>query len=59
MPVHLTRAYEHLGYPEGAFPVAEALARECLSLPIFPGISEAQLTAVVQAVEDYFAGRGT
>ena len=28
-PVHLTPAYEHLGYKEGAFPVAESLAREC------------------------------
>lgn len=55
VPVHLTRAYEHLGYREGTFPVAETLARECLSLPIFPGISEMQLTAVVEGVRDFFA----
>src|SRR4029077_17444566 len=46
-PVHLTEAYAHLGYRRGDFPVAEALSRECLSLPIFPGIDEAQLAAVV------------
>jgi dTDP-4-amino-4,6-dideoxygalactose transaminase len=34
--------------------VAEALADEGLSLPIFPGISEAQLSAVVEAVKDFF-----
>jgi dTDP-4-amino-4,6-dideoxygalactose transaminase len=56
VPVHLTRAYAHLGYREGAFPVAEALARECLSLPIFPGISEAQIAAVAEGVQDFFAG---
>jgi dTDP-4-amino-4,6-dideoxygalactose transaminase len=55
-PVHLTEAYAGLGYREGEFPVAEALARECLSLPIFPGITEAQLEAVVAGVRAYFDG---
>ena len=54
VPVHLTRAYEHLGYREGAFPVAEALARECLSLPIFPGITDGQTAAVVEGIRDFF-----
>jgi dTDP-4-amino-4,6-dideoxygalactose transaminase len=56
MPVHLTAAYRGLGYRWGAFPVAESLARECLSLPIFPGITEEQLDAVVTAIEAYFRG---
>ena len=55
-PVHLTEAYAHLGYRPGDFPVAEALSRECLSLPIFPGIAEAQLAAVVDGVRSYFDG---
>jgi dTDP-4-amino-4,6-dideoxygalactose transaminase len=54
-PIHLSTAYESLGKREGSFPVSEALARECLSLPIFPGISEAQLDTVCGAVERYFA----
>jgi dTDP-4-amino-4,6-dideoxygalactose transaminase len=54
-PVHLTGAYSRLGYPHGAFPVAESLAREVLSLPIFPGISELQLESVAAAVRAYFA----
>ena len=58
IPVHLTAAYESLGYRRGAFPVAEALADECLSLPIFPGITEEQLETVTRAARDYFAGRG-
>ena len=53
-PVHLSPAYASLGYASGAFPVAEQVAREGLSLPIFPGISEAQLTAVVEGVRAYF-----
>lgn len=55
-PVHLTGAYRHLGYKRGQFPVAEALAREGLSLPIFPGIREEQLAAVADAVRAFFDG---
>lgn len=54
-PIHLTKAYESLGYEEGVFPVSEQLARQCLSLPIYPGITEGHLSAVVSAIEDYFA----
>jgi dTDP-4-amino-4,6-dideoxygalactose transaminase len=53
-PVHLCRSYEWLGYGPGAFPVAERLGRECLSLPIFPGMTQAQLDAVVDAIADFF-----
>jgi dTDP-4-amino-4,6-dideoxygalactose transaminase len=54
-PVHLTGAYRHLGAGPGSFPIAERLAGELLSLPIFAGISAEQLEAVVSAVSDYFA----
>jgi dTDP-4-amino-4,6-dideoxygalactose transaminase len=54
-PVHLTDAYRSLGKREGSFPISEKLSRECLSLPIFPGIREEQLEAVCSAIEDYFA----
>lgn len=55
-PPHLTDAYRHLGHREGAFPLAEALAREGLSLPVFPGMTGAQVEAVVAGVVSYFAG---
>jgi dTDP-4-amino-4,6-dideoxygalactose transaminase len=55
-PVHLTGAFEHLGYSAGTFPVAEALARTCLSLPIFPGITDAQLQTVCDGVRAFFNG---
>ena len=53
---HLSPAYAHLGHREGAFPVAETLARDGLSLPIFPGLSDAQVDAVVSGVRAYFGG---
>jgi dTDP-4-amino-4,6-dideoxygalactose transaminase len=52
---HLSQAFEHLGLRAGAFPVAEAVARETLSLPIFPGITVEQLERVVDAVSAYFS----
>lgn len=58
-PVHLTEAYRGLGHGAGAFPAAERLGAECLSLPIFPGMSPAQLEAVVDAVAAYFARRSS
>jgi dTDP-4-amino-4,6-dideoxygalactose transaminase len=54
-PVHLSPAYAWLGYERGRFPVAEALAAELLSLPMFPGMTEWQVDAVAAAIGDYFA----
>ena len=53
-PPHLSAAYASLGYVEGAFPVAERLARELLSLPIYPGMPEQQVVAVTDAVCAFF-----
>lgn len=47
-PVHQLPAFAHLGYPAGSFPVAERLAGEILSLPIYPGITRDQQERVVQ-----------
>jgi dTDP-4-amino-4,6-dideoxygalactose transaminase len=55
-PPHLSPAYAHLGYAPGDFPVTERLGDELLSLPIYPGISEELLEAVVEAVGAYFDG---
>jgi dTDP-4-amino-4,6-dideoxygalactose transaminase len=53
-PIHLSPAYRNLGFAPGDFPVGEALAREGLSLPLFPGISDAQLEWVCECVREYF-----
>jgi dTDP-4-amino-4,6-dideoxygalactose transaminase len=55
-PPHLSGAYSELGYAPGAFPISERLARECLSLPIFPGMRESEVARVVESVRSWFAG---
>jgi dTDP-3-amino-3,4,6-trideoxy-alpha-D-glucose transaminase len=52
VPVHRTEAYAHLGFPEGSLPVAEALARDICSLPIFPGMDAGDVAAVAAAVAE-------
>jgi dTDP-4-amino-4,6-dideoxygalactose transaminase len=54
-PAHLSPAYRHLGFAPGDFPVAETLAREAMSLPLYPGIGQDQLECVCEAVHDYFS----
>lgn len=53
LPLHLQECYARLGYGRGAFPVAEELAETLLSLPLFPGMTEAQVTRVIQAVQAF------
>jgi dTDP-4-amino-4,6-dideoxygalactose transaminase len=46
-PVHLVPAFAYLGYRQGAFPRSEEYAAQILSLPIYPGLSDAQQDYVV------------
>lgn len=52
--LHMQKCYAHLGYKEGSFPVAEKAARECLSLPIYPELIDAQIQRVVSVIKDFF-----
>ena len=49
-PWHRTDAYADLGYPEGMCPVAEAAAREILSLPIYPHLADGDQHDVARAL---------
>jgi dTDP-4-amino-4,6-dideoxygalactose transaminase len=49
--LHELEAYASLGYQAGAFPVAENWSRQCLSLPIYPELTAAQVDFCVAALE--------
>ena len=50
IPVHLQPAHADIGYHAGDFPVAEAVAGEVLSLPIYPEMTRQQVETVAAAV---------
>ena len=52
-PIHLQPAYADLGQGVGSLPVAERLAGEICSLPVFPTIDDAQITRVAEAVSTF------
>lgn len=54
IPIHLQKAYEILGYSKGDFPVAEKMASEILSLPIFPELKEAEIEYIAKHIKKYF-----
>ena len=50
--LHLQPALKFLGYKQGDFPVAEKTAKEILSLPMFPELSEEQIKYVAEAIKE-------
>ena len=56
LPPHLMPAYARLRLGRGSFPVAEETCDRVLSLPLYPGITEAQQERVVDAIAAYFSG---
>jgi dTDP-4-amino-4,6-dideoxygalactose transaminase len=55
LPLHLQKALADLGHQAGDFPMAEKASRECLSLPIYPELTEAQIQRVVGVIRAFFA----
>ena len=53
LPLHLQKAYAHLGYKKGDFPVTENIADHLLSLPMFPELTRDQIEYVVESIKEY------
>ena len=50
-PIHLQDAYAFLGYKKGDLPISEQLSQEILSLPVYPELTEAQITMIATLVK--------
>jgi UDP-2-acetamido-2-deoxy-ribo-hexuluronate aminotransferase len=50
VPLHLQPVFQNLGYQPGDFPVAEIVAKQCLSLPISPYLSTKDQSMVIEAI---------
>ncbi len=55
IPLHLQRAYQHIGYKQGDFPVAEKVSSEIVSLPMFPQLTANQVNQIAQGVLEFLA----
>jgi dTDP-3-amino-3,4,6-trideoxy-alpha-D-glucose transaminase len=58
-PIHLTEAYADLGMAPGSLPVSERMSERMCSLPLFPGMSDADLERIGQAVVDFAQAQAT
>lgn len=54
VPLHRQPCFAYLGYTDGAFPEAERAAREVLSLPIYPELSQSQLEQTASAIRAFY-----
>ncbi|TXJ24994.1 MAG: DegT/DnrJ/EryC1/StrS family aminotransferase [Chitinophagaceae bacterium] len=54
VPPHLQQAYANLGLKKGDLPIAEDLANTCLSLPLWPGMTQSQVAFVGDTIKDFF-----
>jgi dTDP-4-amino-4,6-dideoxygalactose transaminase len=55
IPMHLQECFAYLGHGVGAFPESERAAKETLALPVYPELSEVQLSYVVDSIRELVA----
>lgn len=54
LPLHLQPAFKYLGYKHGDFPNSEKASKEILSLPLYPGLSQAEQKLTVSRIKRFF-----
>lgn len=54
VPPHLQDAYKELAYKKGDYPIAEKIANQTLSLPLYPGMLAEQQNFVINKIKDFY-----
>ena len=54
IPVHLMPYYRQLGWKEGDFPLAEKYYEQCLSLPMYPTLTDEEQNFVIEKVLEFY-----
>jgi dTDP-4-amino-4,6-dideoxygalactose transaminase len=54
VPPHLQQAYSDMNFKKGDLPLSEEIAKTCISLPIWPDMSEAQVALVVEQIKAFY-----
>ena len=55
LPLHLQKCFQDLGYKEGDLPESERASQEVLSLPVFPELTEGEISHVVDKIRSVFS----
>jgi UDP-4-amino-4,6-dideoxy-N-acetyl-beta-L-altrosamine transaminase len=55
IPVHTMPYYKQFGWKKGDFPLAEAYYERCLSLPMYPALTNEQQDYVIEAIIDFLS----
>ena len=58
LPLHLQDCFASLGYNKGAFPESEKAANDTIALPIFPELSQEQLSFVTEIIDEFIKKYG-
>lgn len=53
IPIHLQKAYANLGFKKGDFPIAEEISNTQLSLPIYYGMKDEQITYIIEKINSF------
>ena len=54
IPVHLQPYYQNIGWKKGDFPVSENYYQHCISLPMFPTLSNMELEYIVNKIISFY-----
>ena len=53
IPMHLQECYKHLGYKAGDFPLAEEISATELSIPMYYGMTEDEVSFIIDAINEF------